>query len=80
MVVDEDLDRIVGFTVALPTDDECFGKTHKMLELCRFFNRSQSIEPLGIAAKLRRGAKDAIDAGQYQFLYAHPNERMLVSS
>jgi hypothetical protein len=31
---------------------------------------------LGVAAKLRRAAKDAIDAGRAEFLYAHPNSKM----
>jgi GNAT superfamily N-acetyltransferase len=32
---------------------------------------------LGVAVKLRRAARDGIDAGQSPFLYAHPNDRML---
>jgi hypothetical protein len=33
---------------------------------------------LGLAVKLRRAARDAIDAGGADFLYAHPNDRMAV--
>ncbi len=32
---------------------------------------------MGVALKLRRAARSAIDAGRSAFLYAHPNERML---
>jgi hypothetical protein len=33
---------------------------------------------LGLAMKLRRAAKEGVDAGRVDFLYAHPNERMAV--
>ena len=32
---------------------------------------------MGAALKLRRAARDAVDAGARPFLYAHPNDRML---
>jgi hypothetical protein len=32
---------------------------------------------MGVALKLRRAARDCVDAGKTPFLFAHPNERML---
>ena len=69
--------EMAGFTVALP---------RRMLvngEIVRAWNGADfSILPrfrtLGLAIKLRRAAKDGVDAGRVDFLYAHPNEKMAV--
>ena len=43
---------------------------------CSDFSVLQKFRTLGIAASLRRAAKQAIDAGRAAFLYAHPNSNM----
>jgi hypothetical protein len=44
---------------------------------CGDFCINPAYRTLGVAVKLRRVARDAVDAGQAAFLYAHPNDRML---
>jgi hypothetical protein len=43
---------------------------------CGDFSVRQSYRTLGVALKLRRAAKEGVDAGSVDFLYSHPNERM----
>ena len=76
MVVDEDVNQIVGFTVALPRLMSVSQKRFTAWN-CADFSIDPKYRTLGIAAKLRRGAKNAVDSGDIQFLYAHPNEKML---
>jgi len=45
---------------------------------CGDFSVDQKYRSLGIALKLRRAAKNAVDKGTVDALYAHPNERMAV--
>lgn len=67
--------ELAGFTVALPRRVWVDGREHVCWNGADF-----SILPkyrtLGLAVKLRRAAKEGIDAGRAEFLYAHPNERM----
>ena len=76
-VVDGETGEVVGFTVALPRKVSVFGK-RVIAWNCADFSIDTKFRTLGVAAKLRRAARDAIDAGQHPFLYAHPNEKMLV--
>ena len=77
LAIDDASGKTVGFTVALPREMSVLGK-RVLAWNCADFSIDTQFRTLGIAAKLRRGAKDAVDRGQYMFLYAHPNDRMLV--
>ena len=77
IVIDEASNNAVGFTVALPREMSVSGK-RVVAWNCADFSIDTKFRTLGIAAKLRRGARRAIDEGKYPFLYAHPNDRMLV--
>jgi GNAT superfamily N-acetyltransferase len=44
---------------------------------CGDFSIAKRYRTLGTAVKLRRAARERIDAGKCAFLYAHPNDRML---
>ena len=44
---------------------------------CGDFSIGVRYRTMGAAVKLRRAARDGVDAGQSAFLYAHPNDRML---
>jgi len=67
----------VGFTACLPRRMRVDNRD----VLC-WIGADFSILPkyrtLGLASRLRRAAREAIDAGRADFLYAHPNERMAV--
>ena len=73
----DETDLTVGFTAALPRRVLVNG----IVRTC-WIGSDFSVLPryrtLGLAVKLRRAAKDAIDAGRADFLYAHPNDRMAV--
>ena len=74
---EEKTGRMVGFTVCLPRRVMVDGRVH----LCwngADFSILPRYRTLGLAIKLRRMAKEGIDAGRAAFLYAHPNERMAV--
>ncbi|MBI1929184.1 hypothetical protein HYR99_33680 [Candidatus Poribacteria bacterium] len=77
MVVDDETREPVGFTVALPREMSVSGK-RVIAWNCADFSIDIKYRTLGVAAKLRRAAREAVDAELYPFLYAHPNERMLV--
>jgi hypothetical protein len=66
---------MAGFTVVLPRRVIVDGQPHTCWNGADF-----SIYPkfraLGVAVKLRRAAREAIDAGRADFLYAHPNAKM----
>ncbi len=69
--------EMVGFTVALPRRMLVDGE----LRTCwngADFSILPKYRTLGLAMKLRRAAKEGVDAGRVDFLYAHPNERMAV--
>ncbi|HUT89226.1 MAG TPA: hypothetical protein VMY37_07005 [Thermoguttaceae bacterium] len=69
--------EMAGFTVALPRRVVVDGEVRTCWNGADF-----SILPkyrtLGLAMKLRRAAKEGVDGGRVDFLYAHPNERMAV--
>ena len=67
--------EMAGFTVALPRRVVVDGEI-KVCWNCADFSMHPKYRTLGPAIKLRRAAKDGVDAGQVEFLYAHPNARM----
>ncbi len=67
----------VGFTAALPRRMRVQGVA-RMCWVGADFSILPEYRTLGLALKLRRAAKEAIDEGQVEFLYSHPNERMAV--
>lgn len=74
-LLDEDSDEIVGFTACLPRR-VCVRGNSCMAWIGADFSIAPAYRTLGPAVKLRRAAKEAIDQGRADFLYAHPNERM----
>jgi len=69
--------EVVGFTVALPRRMLVDGQSR----ICwngADFSILPRYRTLGLAMKLRRLAKEGVDGGRVDFLYAHPNERMAV--
>lgn len=74
-VRDSETGKMVGFTVCLPRKMLVNGE-----ERLAWNGADFSIHPkyrsLGPAVKLRRAAKEQIDLGRADFLYAHPNEKM----
>lgn len=67
--------ELAGFTAALPRRMRVDGKLYTCWNGADF-SMHPRYRTLGPAIKLRRAARDAVDAGQADFLYAHPNERM----
>jgi hypothetical protein len=67
--------QFAGFTVALPRR-VLVDKTQLLAWNGADFSMLPSFRTLGLAMKLRRAAKEGIDAGRAAFLYSHPNERM----
>ncbi len=76
LVADEKTGQAAGFTVGLPRRMRVEGRDRTCWN-CGDFSIAVKYRTLGVAAKLRRGAKESVDAGRVDFLYAHPNERML---
>ncbi|MBX3441598.1 MAG: hypothetical protein KF774_04265 [Planctomyces sp.] len=74
---DQDSNESVGFTAALPRRMRVLGE-ERMCWIGSDFSVLPKYRTLGLALKLRRAAKDGIDAGRAEFLYAHPNDRMAV--
>lgn len=69
--------EMAGFTVAVPRRVVVDG----VVRVCwngADFSMLPKYRTLGLAVKLRRAAKEGVDAGRVDFLYAHPNERMAV--
>lgn len=76
-VVDQQTGTPVGSTAVFPRRVRlCTGEIVRAW-LCGDFSVLKAHRTLGVAAKLRRAAKDAVDAGVVPFLFAHPNDRML---
>jgi len=69
--------EMAGFTVALPRRMWVDGQIKRAWNGADFSILPQ-FRTLGLALKLRRAAKEGIDAGRADFLYAHPNEKMAV--
>lgn len=77
LAVDDSNGRVVGFTSAFPRRVSVKGE--EMIGWnCADFSIDQDYRTLGVAMKLRRAAKDCVDKGEFQFLFAHPNDRMRV--
>ena len=76
-VREADSGELAGFTVALPRRMLVDGKCLRAWN-CADFSVRQRFRTLGVALKLRRAATEGVEAGQADFLYAHPNERMEV--
>lgn len=77
LAIDDSNGRVVGFTSAFPrrvlvNGEEMIGWN------CADFSIDQDYRTLGVAMKLRRAAKECVDKGEFQFLFAHPNDRMRV--
>lgn len=79
VAVDECSGQIVGTTAVCPRRVRIGGTGRDVLawNCCDFSIRSR-YRTMGTAIKLRRAARAGVDAGHSQFLYAHPNNRMLV--
>lgn len=69
--------EMAGFTVALPRRVYVAGEIRRCWN-CADFSIHTKFRTLGVAVKLRRAARDGVDAGDAEFLYAHPNARMQV--
>ncbi len=67
--------EMVGFTSCLPRRVVVDGVVRRAW-IGSDFSVLPRYRTLGLAAKLRRAAKEAIDAGEAELLYAHPNDRM----
>jgi len=76
--VDDASGDIVGSTAVSPRRVRLArARKHVVAWNCGDFSITKRYRSLGAAVKLRRAARDGVDAGQSPFLYAHPNERML---
>lgn len=76
LAVDQNKNRVVGFTSAFPRRVLVDGQPRTGWN-CADFSIDQEYRTLGVAMKLRRAAKDCVDRGEFDFLFAHPNNRML---
>ncbi|MEO1995082.1 MAG: hypothetical protein ABGZ17_07390, partial [Planctomycetaceae bacterium] len=72
-----DTNEMVGFTACLPRTMIVNG-TAKRAWIGSDFSILPKYRTLGLAVRLRRAAKEAIEAGEVDMLYAHPNDRMAV--
>jgi hypothetical protein len=68
---------LAGFTVALPRRIYVDGTVRRCWN-CADFSMLARYRTLGLAIKLRRAARESVDSGEADFLYAHPNPRMQV--
>jgi hypothetical protein len=74
---DEATGEIAGCTAAFPRRIALRnGETVKAWN-CGDFSITPRFRTMGVAIKLRRAGREAVDAGTAPFLYAHPNDRML---
>ncbi len=76
-VVDDRTGTPVGSTVCLPRRVRLASGGEALGWLGGDFSILKSYRTMGVAAKLRRAAREAIDNGQADFLFSHPNDRML---
>ncbi len=75
LALDQSKNQVVGFTSAFPRRVWVAGKLLTGWN-CADFSIDQEYRTLGVAMKLRRAAKDCVDRGEFDFLFAHPNDRM----
>ena len=77
-VVDDRTGEIAGCTAVFPRRIQVRGRSGEVVGWnCGDFCVMPRYRAGGAAIKLRRAARDAVDAGATPFLYAHPNDRML---
>jgi len=74
-VVDEKSGDKVAFTCVLPRMVKVDGKA-VLAWNCGDFSVDKKFRTLGVAMKLRRKAKEAVDSDLVPAFYAHPNDRM----
>jgi hypothetical protein len=74
--VDDRTGEIAGCTAVSPRRVRVAGQ-EVVAWNCGDFSIAARYRTMGAALKLRRAARDAVDAGLSPFLYAHPNARML---
>ncbi len=77
LAIDGATAEAVGFTIAIPRKMIVNGK-NIICWNCADFSVNKKYRTLGVAIKLRKAAKEGVDNGQVKFLYAHPNNNMLV--
>lgn len=77
IIYNDDTGQAVGFTGVFPRPVFVNGKEYLAWN-CGDFSIDKKYRALGVALKLRRAAKNDVDAGRVPFLYAHPNKRMEV--
>jgi hypothetical protein len=78
LALEEGSGEIVGTTAVCPRRVQVGPAGRQVLAWnCCDFSIRPRYRTMGAAIKLRRAAKAGIDAGDSEFLYAHPNERML---
>ena len=75
LALDQSKNQVVGFTSAFPRKVWVAGKLLTGWN-CADFSIDREYRTLGAAMKLRRAAKDCVDRGEFDFLFAHPNDRM----
>jgi GNAT superfamily N-acetyltransferase len=75
--IDDSSGEIVGSTAVTPRRIRVGPGSHVVAWNCGDFSIRPRYRTMGVALKLRRAARDAVDAGARPFLYAHPNDRML---
>lgn len=68
---------VAGFTSALPRWVAVEGELRPAWN-CADFSMHPKHRTLGPAIRLRRAAREGVDQGRVEFLYAHPNPRMAV--
>ena len=78
VAMDDRSGAVAGFTAVFPRRVSVAGQADPVVAWnCGDFSIHKRYRTMGVAVKLRRAAKDAVDAGVCPFLYAHPNDRML---
>jgi len=77
LVVDEKSGEPAGFTAVFPRAVKV-GNQEIICWNCGDFSVNKKYRSLGVAIKLRKAAKECVDKGMVPFLYAHPNNKMLV--
>lgn len=77
-VIDERTNDIAGCTAVFPRRIQVRGHRREVVAWnCGDFCVMPKYRAGAAAIKLRRAAREAVDAGTRPFLYAHPNDRML---
>lgn len=77
-VIDERSGEIAGCTAVFPRRIQVRGQSRPVVAWnCGDFCILPRYRVGGAALALRRAARNAVDAGESPFLYAHPNDRML---